>query len=163
MFGFTADPKQRVLRILQKEWRYLLRLSDIATRLTHDEDNKKRDAAIHELRRLRRFERREQMFAPVSKLKHAIQDMASKIEFDARTRRQLQNHVQELEALEASILFETVKRLEPELETPVIDWKGVRATTKKIADNLRGAVIVDQQLRSIIEKAPSGKIAFART
>ena len=134
MFGFTADPKQRVLRILQKEWRYLLRLSDIATRLTHDEDNKKRDAAIHELRRLRRFERREQMFAPVSKLKHAIQDMASKIEFDARTRRQLQNHVQELEALEA-----------------------------RIADNLRGAVIVDQQLRSIIEKAPSGKIAFART
>ena len=102
------------------------------------------------------------MFAPVSRLKEAIQNMASKIKFDAGTQRQLQTHVQELEAMEASTLFETVNKLKLKLETPVTDWKGVREATKKIADNLRGAVTVDQQLRSIIEKAPSGKFAFAR-
>ena len=162
MFGFRADPKQRVLKILQKEWKYFLRLSDIATRLTHDENNKNRDAAIHEFKGLQRFERREQLFAPVSKLKHAIQNMSSKIKFDAGTQKQLQTHVQELEALEASILFETVKKLEPKFETSLMDWKRIKEITTKIADNLRGAVIVDQQLRAITEKAPSGKFAFAR-
>ena len=163
MFGFTADPKQRVLNVLDKEFRYFLRLSDIATRLTHDEDNKKREAAVYEFKQLERFERREQLFAPVSRLKRTIQYMSSKIKFDSGTQKQLKTHVQELEALEASILFETVKELEPKLEAPrLIDWKSVRAVTNKIADNLRGAVIVDQQLRAITEKAPSGKFAFAR-
>ena len=162
MFGFTTDPKQRDLKILGKEFRNFLRLSDIATKLTRDETGENRDAAIREFRGLRRFERREQFFAPVSKLKHAIQNMVAKIKFDASTQSQLQKHAQELEALEASILFETVKELEPKLETPgSIDWKSVKASTNKIADNLRGAVIVDQQLRSITEKAPSGKSAFA--
>lgn len=163
MFGFTRDPKQRVLNVLNKEFRYFLRLSDIAARLTRDENMKKREAAVHEFKQLERFERSEQFFAPVSKLKHAIQNMASKIKFDAGTQRQLQTHVQELEALEASILFKTVKELEPKLETPgLIDWKSVKGTTNKIANNLRGAVIVNQQLISITEKAPSGKFAFAR-
>ena len=161
MFGF-ASPKQQVLNVLNREFRYFLRLSDIATRLTHDEDDKKREAVVYEFKQLEKFERREQMFAPVSKLKHAIQNMVAKIKFDASTQSQLQKHAQELEALEASILFETVKELEPKLETPgSIDWKSVKASTNKIADNLRGAVIVDQQLRSITEKAPSGKSAFA--
>ena len=155
MFGFTS-PKQRVLNILDKEFRYFLRLSDIATRLTHDEDIKKREAAVHEFKQLKRFERREQFFAPVSKLKGAIQNMISRVPFDAATRKQLQTHVQELEALEASILFETVKELEPKLEAHgLIDWKSVKEITKKIVANLRGAVIVNQQLRSITEKVPS--------
>jgi len=110
---------------------------------------------------LERFERSEQFFAPVSKLKHAIQNMASKTKLDASTQRQLQTHVQKLEALEASILFETVKELEPKLETQgLVDWKSVKGVTNKIINNLRGAVIVDQQLKSITEKAPSGKFAF---
>ena len=162
MFGFAADPKQRVLKILDKEFRYFLRLSDIAARLMQDEDKKKRKAAVHEFKQLEKFEGREQFFAPVSKLKRAIRDMAVKIKSDAGTQRQLQTHVQALEALEASILFETVKELEPKLETSLIDWKSVKEITKKIADNLRGAVIVDQELRSIIEKAPSGKSASHR-
>ena len=155
MFGFPS-PKQRVLKILDKEFRYFLRLSDIAAKLTRDEKGENRDAAVHEFKQLERFERREQFFAPVSKLKHAIQKMVSRVTFDAAARKQLQTHVQELEALEASILFETVKELEPKLETPgLIDWKSVKEITKKIVNNLSGAVIVDQQLRAITEKAPS--------
>jgi len=50
MFDFIRDPRQKVLNILNKEFGYFLRLSDIATRLTHDEDNKKRGAAVHEFK-----------------------------------------------------------------------------------------------------------------
>lgn len=158
------EPVRHTLLILDHEWRYFLRLHDIATRLEKGASHEDRGKAVREFRQLRRFENWEQLFASTGKLHSKLREVLPLL--DASSRRQLQNHMQELKALEGSIFRETAEQLKPLLSVneELIDWKGVHALAKKIQTQLAAIVAVQQTLKSIVKARSSvaRQPAFAR-
>ena len=156
-FKYRDKPKpvRHALLTLDHKWMYFLRLHDIATKLERGASHEDRKKATREFRQLRRFENREQLFASTGKLDSKIRDVLPLL--DASSRRQLQKHMQELKALEGSVLRETAEQLKPLLEVneESIDWKSVHDLAIKIRTQLAAIVAVEQTLKSIVKERSS--------
>lgn len=157
---------RKVLGILNSEFRYFVRLFNIAQDLKKKaRDRNKRRQAIREFNKLERFESSEQMFAPVSMLIDAVKGMLHL--FDPSSIRTISSHVKQMEIFEAQLLFDTVKRLEPlmkkELSGQTNWWQQVSPIIDKIIEDLQALVAADTSLRDIIKAKPKlkGKPALA--
>ena len=155
MFRKPEEAKE-VLRILNKEFKYFVRLFAIARDLRASAGNpKKRKKAKADFKELGKFEDWEQLNSPVEKLKNAAGKLMSIIH--PSVRRNVQTCLKQMEVFEAQTLFDTSEKLGPEIEGKKqgeIDWQKVAVITDKIIEHLQALVAVDTELREIVKKGP---------
>lgn len=157
---------RKVLGILNKEFRYFVRLFTIAEDLKKNaKDRNKRRQAISKFNDLERFESWEQMFAPVNNLKNAVSGMVHL--YDPGSVIEIKKLVKQMEIYEAQLLFDTVKRLEPlmikEPSGQTNWWQQVAPIIDKIIEDLQALVAVDIGLRDGIKAGSTfkGKLTLA--
>ena len=157
---------RKVLGILNKEFRYFVRLFTIAKDLKKNaKDRNKRRQAIGKFHQLERFESSEQMFAPVSMLIGAVNDMLPL--FDPGSVIETKKLVKQMEIFEKKLLFDTVERLEPLMKKEHSGqtnwWQQVSPLIDYVIEDLQALVAVDIGLRDGIKAGSTfkGKLTLA--
>jgi hypothetical protein len=150
MAGSTPREVEDVVEILDKEFKYFLRLHDIAETLQREEEKGDKKDAIDEFKTLEKFERKEQWRVPVGNLISAVKKILPL--YPPAIGKEIETHVVNMGRLEARVLIETVEQLEPELEAEgAINWEKVVKITEKIIKFLEGLIYVDRETRKLVE------------
>ncbi len=153
----TVKRAKEVLSIIKKEKKYFLRQFDIVKRIAKYMSIKDVAKMLSKLGELKRIQGREQFMASVNKLNSAIDDLVRMPEVK-NYRGQLKKLANNMRFFEADSLFETVKKLDPQLEgknKDQVDWQEVRNILNQLLKDLRALVILIEQMENILGKTNS--------
>lgn len=160
----TINEVEDVLDILDKEWKFFIRINYTAEKFKGIVDNYSKMKAVErtrlrrhlkEVRELRIFESREQLWSSVAKLKGKVIEMLRLGIFDRHDINDIESYLEQLKVDEANVLHDTAVELNEEIEQKeplLVDWKKVGIIARDIIKWSAAFVAVDQQLRDLIKR-----------
>lgn len=155
MLAHKRKEKEEVLWILNKELKYFLREYSIVEKLDIYAKSQNLKSMQSYLKKLERFERREQFRASVNRLNKAVARLLRSpwlIAPDARNK--IRELVRKMKVFEADLLNNTVRELEPILKNKSkieINWVEVRQIIAKLIQDLQALTVLDRDLKKAVE------------
>lgn len=159
--GYTPEQiekgKNYVLRILNDELGYFLRLYTIAKELDNYAKSGRNERILHKIQgRLQNFktwEKREQRKSRVAKLENATDILLSSNIFDDYTRTKIRSLVYSMNIFEGNLLVQTVEGLEPKIKNKhatEVNWDEVKKITAKLVQDLQALTTLDEEVKKLV-------------
>ncbi len=152
-------------KVLKREENYFMLFSDVIKQLravaaSNIDPKRKLKEAQALLKKLERYERREQWRASARKLEGKLKRLSKIPSISQEEKQEIEKEVRELKIFEGDLLVETVKGLGEKIKKGVqaeqVNWQEIIAVIDQIQKDIQAVIAVDERLDKLLESERRG-------